>query len=51
MREHSPVLVAEAQLVTRELVRVAILPMESWHSGLEEAGRFYTCVRAWLSCL
>lgn len=41
MLEHSSQLVEEARLVTRELVRVAILQMESWHGGLEEASKFY----------
>ncbi len=40
MLEHSSQLVAEARLVTRELVRVAILQAESWHAGLEEAGKY-----------
>ena len=39
MRRDWPVLVDQAQLVSRELIRVAILWHEMWHSGLEEASR------------
>lgn len=31
----------QAQLVSKELVRVAILWHEKWHEGLEEASRLY----------
>lgn len=31
----------QAQLVSKELIRVAILWHESWHEGLEEASRLY----------
>lgn len=41
MREHSPSLVTQAQLVSQELIRVAILWHELWHEGLEEASRLY----------
>ena len=41
MREHSPVIVEQALLVSHELVRVAILWHELWHEGLEEASRLY----------
>ncbi|XP_044740220.1 serine/threonine-protein kinase Tor [Chrysoperla carnea] len=41
MREHSPVLVDQAGLVSNELIRVAILWHELWHEGLEEASRLY----------
>ncbi|CAA0834265.1 Serine/threonine-protein kinase TOR [Striga hermonthica] len=41
VRQHSGVLVDEAQLVSAELVRVAILSLEMWHEGLEETSRLY----------
>eukprot|EP00871_Galdieria_phlegrea_P006008 jgi/Galph1/895/GphlegSOOS_G5664.1 len=41
MRLHSATLVEQAELVSRELVRVAILWHEMWHEGLEEASRLY----------
>uniref|UniRef100_A0A6N2L582 Serine/threonine-protein kinase TOR n=1 Tax=Salix viminalis TaxID=40686 RepID=A0A6N2L582_SALVM len=41
VRQHSGVLVDQAQLVSTELVRVAILWHEKWHEGLEEASRLY----------
>ncbi|WFD00567.1 non-specific serine/threonine protein kinase [Malassezia yamatoensis] len=41
MREHSPVLVEQAILVSDELIRIAILWHEMWHEGLEEASRLY----------
>ena len=41
MREHSPVLVEQALLVSNELIRIAILWHEMWHEGLEEASRLY----------
>ncbi|KAL0953824.1 hypothetical protein HGRIS_005004 [Hohenbuehelia grisea] len=41
MAEHSPSIVAQAKLVSRELIRVAILWHEMWHEGLEEASRLY----------
>ena len=39
LRGHSPVLVEQAQLVSKELIRVAVLWHELWHEGLEEASR------------
>jgi FKBP12-rapamycin complex-associated protein len=41
MKKHSDKLVNQAQLVSRELIRVAILWHEMWHEGLEEASRLY----------
>jgi FKBP12-rapamycin complex-associated protein len=41
VREHSPLLVEQALLVSNELIRVAILWHELWHEGLEEASRLY----------
>ena len=41
MREHSPTLVASADTVAHELIRVAVLWHELWHEGLEEASRLY----------
>lgn len=41
LRQHSPVLVEQAQLVSQELIRVAILWHEMWHEALEEASRMY----------
>lgn len=41
MKEHSSNLVAQAQLVSEELIRVAILWHELWHEGLEQASKIY----------
>ncbi|KAG6841465.1 hypothetical protein C0991_010890 [Blastosporella zonata] len=41
MREHSPTIVSQALIVSRELIRVAILWHELWHEGLEEASRHF----------
>ncbi|KAL2265936.1 hypothetical protein VTJ83DRAFT_5288 [Remersonia thermophila] len=41
MRQHSPKLVEQADIVSRELIRVAVLWHELWHEGLEEASRLY----------
>ena len=41
MREHSPELVADADNVAHELIRVAVLWHELWHEGLEEASRLW----------
>ncbi|CAN6544525.1 unnamed protein product [Malus baccata var. baccata] len=41
VRQHSGVLVDQAQLVSKELIRVAILWHEKWHEALEEASRLY----------
>ncbi|KAJ7086196.1 atypical/PIKK/FRAP protein kinase [Mycena epipterygia] len=45
MREHSATIVEQARIVSRELIRVAILWHELWHEGLEEASRLYYTVR------
>jgi len=41
LRLESPALVAQAELVSRELVRIAVLWPEMWHEALEEASRVY----------
>ncbi|KAI9108059.1 hypothetical protein K1719_020932 [Acacia pycnantha] len=41
VRQRSGVLVDQAQLVSKELIRVAILWHELWHEALEEASRLY----------
>eukprot|EP00884_Botryococcus_braunii_P019425 jgi/Botrbrau1/6166/Bobra.0344s0007.1 len=41
LRIHSPALVEQAQLVSQELIRMAILWHEMWHEALEEASRQY----------
>jgi serine/threonine-protein kinase mTOR len=41
MRQHSSNLVAQADTVSHELIRVAVLWHELWHEGLEEASRLY----------
>ncbi|PHH75663.1 hypothetical protein CDD82_4330 [Ophiocordyceps australis] len=41
MRQHSANLVAQAETVSHELIRVAVLWHELWHEGLEEASRMY----------
>jgi serine/threonine-protein kinase mTOR len=41
MRQHSPILVEQADLVSHELIRIAVLWHEQWHDGLEEASRLY----------
>lgn len=41
MRQHSAVLVEQAELVSFELIRVAVLWHEQWHEGLEDASRYY----------
>ncbi|CAA2983774.1 serine threonine- kinase TOR isoform X1 [Olea europaea subsp. europaea] len=41
VKGHSGVLVVQAQLVSKELIRVAILWHEMWHEALEEASRLY----------
>ncbi|ORY80056.1 PtdIns-3-kinase tor2 [Protomyces lactucae-debilis] len=41
MKVHSAILVEQAELVSHELIRVAILWHEQWHEGLEEASRLY----------
>lgn len=41
MRQHSAKLVEQADTVSHELIRVAVLWHELWHEGLEEASRLY----------
>lgn len=41
MRAHSALLVSQAELVSYELIRVAVLWHEQWHEGLEDASRYY----------
>ncbi|XP_006461830.1 hypothetical protein AGABI2DRAFT_151451 [Agaricus bisporus var. bisporus H97] len=41
MGAHSPLIVNQAQSVSQELIRVAILWHELWHEALEEASRLY----------
>ncbi|KAJ0981872.1 hypothetical protein J5N97_010127 [Dioscorea zingiberensis] len=41
IRQHRGALVDQAQLVSKELIRVAILWHEMWHEALEEASRLY----------
>ncbi|KAI9699935.1 MAG: phosphatidylinositol kinase- protein kinase tor1 [Bogoriella megaspora] len=41
MRQHSPKMVEQADLVSHELIRIAVLWHEQWHEGLEEASRLY----------
>ncbi|KAF7324662.1 Serine/threonine-protein kinase TOR [Mycena kentingensis (nom. inval.)] len=45
MREHSPEIVEQASVVSRELIRVAILWHEMWRDGLEEASKMYYTFR------
>ena len=41
MKKHSERLVEQAQLISGELIRVAILWHEMWHDALEEASKFW----------
>jgi serine/threonine-protein kinase mTOR len=41
MRKNDYQLVEEAEMVSRELMRVAISPHEFWHEGLERAAQLY----------
>ena len=41
LKAHSSELVEEALMVSSELIRVAILWVETWHEGLEDASRLY----------
>lgn len=41
MRVHSPRLVEQAELVSFELIRVAVLWHEQWHEALEDASRYF----------
>ena len=54
VRQHSAPLVQEAELVSGELIRIAVLWHEAWHEGLEEASRLYfgeNNVEGMLNCL
>lgn len=49
VRQHSATLVEQAQLVSQELIRMAVLWHEQWHESLEEASRCVgVCWRGWL---
>jgi len=41
LKKHSYGLVGDALMVSSELIRVAILWLEQWHEGLEDASRLY----------
>lgn len=41
LRTHSPSLVDEAEMVSWEMINVALTRQELWHEGLEEASRLY----------
>lgn len=41
LKTHSNALIEEALMVSSELIRVAILWLELWHEGLEDASRLY----------
>lgn len=41
LRETHPLLIDQAQLVSEELIRVAILWHEEWHAALEEASKLH----------
>lgn len=41
MRLHLPVLVQQSELVLHELIRVAVLWLELWYEGLEDASRLF----------
>lgn len=41
MRIHSPVLIEQSELVSNELIRVAVLWHELWYEGLEDASRLF----------
>lgn len=41
MHGHSPTIVEQAELVSTELIRAAILWHEIWYDGLEEASKHY----------
>lgn len=41
MRLHSPTLVQQSELVSHELIRVAVLWLEQWYEGLEDALRLF----------
>ena len=46
IRKHSHNLVEQAEIVSHELIRVAVLWHELWHEGLEEASRLYASSQA-----
>ena len=41
LKAHSSALVENSKMVSSELIRVAILWLEMWHEGLEDASRLY----------
>jgi FKBP12-rapamycin complex-associated protein len=41
LKKHSYSLVGDALMVSSELIRVAIIWLEQWHEGLEDASRLY----------
>lgn len=41
LRAHSPNLVDQAELVSHELIRVAVIWLEQWYEGLEDASRLF----------
>ncbi|KAI9793200.1 MAG: phosphatidylinositol kinase- protein kinase tor1 [Peltula sp. TS41687] len=41
LRQHSAKLVGQAEMVSHELIRVAVLWHELWHEALEESSRLY----------
>lgn len=41
MRIHSATLVEQSELVSHELIRVAVLWLEQWYEGLEDASRLF----------
>ncbi|KAH9825549.1 TOR1 phosphatidylinositol 3-kinase [Teratosphaeria destructans] len=41
LKQHSGKLAEQAELVSNELIRIAVLWHELWHEGLEEASRLY----------
>ncbi len=41
LKKHANALVEDALMVSSELIRVAILWLEQWHEGLEDASRLY----------
>jgi FKBP12-rapamycin complex-associated protein len=41
MREHSNTIVDQAEMISTELIRAAILWHEMWYDGLEEASKYY----------
>ena len=41
LREKNPQLVRETEMISKELIRIAILWQERWHEGLEEASKAF----------